>query len=248
MTNRHDDDRRALEEAALLPEDDARRREVVDGLEDTGEDRQAWCDIVAENEDLRLRLRGVEAPANLLERVRAVRGPVMHARRRRPSLMTGALIAATVLLALTVGLLALRSGVPTDSATYELATLAAMDHAARPEMTVKTDDLDALAAALDDELPFDFSITRPEPGAVLIGGRLCTFGERPLVYTCWRIDGEEVAMYQVRRSEFGLAARQSRREMDIPAQGSRESRCWACVWTDARFAYVLVRDQKSSAG
>jgi len=248
MANRHDDDRRALEEAALLPEEDARRREVVDELEETGEDRQAWCDILAENEDLGLRLRGVEAPAGLLGRVRAVRGSIVPEGRRRLSLMTGALMAATILLAVTVGLLVLRSGAPADSATYELATLAAMDHAARPEMTIKTEDLDVLAVALDEELPFDFNITRPEPGAVLIGGRLCTFGDRPLVYTCWRIDGKEVAMYQVRRSEFGLAAGQSRREMDIPAEGSRESRCWTCVWTDAQFAYVLVRDQKSSAG
>jgi len=248
MTSQSDDGRRALEEAALLPEDDSRRREVVDALEDTGADRQAWCDILAENEDLRLRLRSVEAPAGLLERVRSIRGPIEPASHRRRALLGSIVVAATILLVVTVGLLVLRSDVPADSATYELATLAAMDHAARPEMTIKTDDLATLAEALDDQLPFDFSITRPEPGAVLIGGRLCTFGDRPLVYTCWRIDGKEVAMYQVRRSEFGLVAGESRREMDIPAEGSRESRCWTCVWTDAQFAYVLVRDQKSSAG
>ncbi|MEX2219732.1 MAG: hypothetical protein WD749_13345 [Phycisphaerales bacterium] len=248
MTHQHDEDLRALEETALLPEDDPRRRELADRLEGaTSERRDAWCAILAENEDLRLRLRGVEVPPGLPERVR--RGCDGATARRRAFPLRRAAVAAAVLLVAVLAVLVVRSGRgPTASATYQLATLAAMDHAARPEMTVKTDDLDTLAEALGDGLPFDFNITRPEPAAILLGGRLCSFGDRPLVYTCWRIGAKEVALYQVRRTEFGLAARQSRREMDIPAHGSRESRCWTCVWTDAEFAYVMVRDQKSLAG
>jgi len=246
----HDEDaRRDLEEAALLPAGDARRRELVDGLYGAaGEQRDAWCGILAENEDLRVRLRGVDVPPGLLGRVRRVR----EGAAGRPLVfpVTRAVVVAAALFGVVFGVLLVRSGGPSSSAgpIYQLATLAAMDHAARPEMTIKTDDLQALAEAMDDDLPFDLSIERPEPGAVLIGGRRCAFGDRPLAYTRWRIDGGEVAVYQVRRSEFGLAARQPSREMDVPERGSPPSRCRVRVWSDAEFAYILVRDHRSRPG
>ncbi|MCI0434597.1 MAG: hypothetical protein L0271_13300 [Gemmatimonadetes bacterium] len=250
MTHGHDDERRALEEAALLPEADPRRREVVRTLDAvTDKQREEWCVSLAENEDLRLRLRGVEVPSGLLARVRSVRDGIVPARRRRATPLAGFLVAAAVLLvAVSVFVVRSRGKGSADLLIHELATLAAMDHAARPELTIKTDDPDTLEAALRGDAPFGLNIASPEPGAVLVGGRVCSFGDRPLVYTCWVDAGDDVALYQVRRSEFGLGARWAPRDVDIPARGSPPSRCRVRVWTDAEFAYVVVHDRRQRSG
>lgn len=135
-----------------------------------------------------------------------------------------------------------------DRAVHKLALLAAMDHAARPALAIHTDDLGALAAALGSNAPFEISIVHPEPGAVLAGGRVCRFGDCPLVYTCWRVGAADVALYQVRRGEFGLRAGLPERDVEVPDQGSPVSRCRIRVWTDADFAYVVVHDDRGPDG
>lgn len=244
MTHQHDDERRALEEAALLSEDDPRRREIVDGLEGMGEAHDMWCAIVRENEDLRLRLRDVDTPPGLIERTRGVRHGTAPPRRARPLKRT--LTAAIALLVTVVGVLLVRSGGidPAYGPTYELATLAAMDHAARPKMAVTTDDLNILASSLGDSLPFDLGITAPEPSAVLLGGRLCSFGDRPIVYTRWRTEGGEIAIYQMEQRAFGLRPGIGPVDIETPENGSPDSRCNVRVWTDDRFAYVSVNDRR----
>lgn len=251
MTHPYDDTLRSLEEAALLPEGDPRRRVTIDGLGTDGAPREhltrAWLDILTENEALALRLRNVEVPTGVLERIcaapRAPRAASRALPRGWPSGVVGGMAVAAIVLVVVVWMVVPWGQRGTLRPSAELATLAAMDHAARPEMTILTDDLDALALALGDRVPYELGITSPGPGAVLVGGRVCTFGDRPLVYTCWHMDGRRVAVYQVRRGEFGLAAHQPPSTMDVPARGSRESQCRASVWTDAEFGYVLVHDR-----
>jgi len=244
MTHQRDDELRALDEAALLPEDDPRRSEFVESLQD----RDAWCAILAENEDLRLRLRSVDIPQGLTDRVRSVRTTPMSASRRRFALVQRMLVAAAILLAAFLGVVALQSASRGNGAIHELATLAAMDHAARPELTVETAHMNTLRARLHSSAPFELNIDAPEPGAVLTGGRVCSFGDRPLVYTRWSDADEDIAVYQVDRRAFGLSAGLSATEVDIPEEGSPVSRCRVRIWSDAEFAYVVVHDQRRRDG
>jgi len=244
MTHQRDDERRALDEAALLPEDDPRRSEFVESLQD----RDAWCAILAENEDLRLRLRSVDIPQGLTDRVRSARTGSRPSKRRRVSPVRGALIAAALVLVSALALFAVRSPLDAERTIYELATLAAMDHAARPELTVETTELETLVARLRGSAPFQLNIDAPEPGAVLTGGRVCSFGDRPLVYTRWSDADEDIAVYQVDRRAFGLRAGLSKTEVDIPEEGSPVSRCRVRIWSDTEFAYVVVHDQRRRDG
>lgn len=248
MPRQYNDESRAMEEAALLPQDDPRRRAFVEALEDSGADHRAWCEALARNEDLRLRLLGVDTPAELTERIRAVRGPEVCAPRSRQPAFVGAILAATVLIAITVGLFASRHGTPADTAVYELAKLAAADHATLPGMTVETNDLGGLSLALGDSLPFDIAIKSPQPGAELLGGRLCSFGDRPIVYTRWRTEDGEVAVYQMEHQAFGLGPGLQPVDIGTSQIGSSGSPCNVRVWSDDSFAYVAVEDRPVPGG
>ena len=86
-----------------------------------------------------------------------------------------------------------------------------------------------LIARLRSSAPFHLNIDSPEPGAVLAGGRVCSFGDRPLLYTLWREGDEEFAAYQVDRRAFDLRAGLSATEVNIPEDGSLVSRCRARI-------------------
>lgn len=240
MTPIHDERRRLLEETALLPENDPRRHEFMALLRDGPESqREEWCDVVAENEDLRLRLLAVESPTGLSGRLQAIR----ERRNRRLRSRILPLAAAVVLIASLLGFLIVRAE-GENLAVHTLAVLSVMDHAARPELTALTDDPDSLSAALRESIPFKLKIPDPGDGAVLTGGRVCSFGNRPLVYTCWQWGDEDVAVYQLQRKQFGLRANMAPHHVDIPEHGSPQSRSRVRVWTDDEFAYVVVHDQQ----
>lgn len=249
MTAAHDELNRRLEEAALLAENDPHRQEIVAALDASAlAEREQWCTILAENEELRWRLRAVELPAGLMERLRRVRETARPAKRRRIFPMAAGAAATLVLVValwwVVSGWIAARLS---DRAVGELAVLAALDHAARPALSVQTDDIGALSRGLRGS-PFALNIVTPEPGASLVGGRICTFDDRPILYTCWRRGEEDVAVYQVRRREFGLAANLPASEAETPQRGSPVSRCRVRVWTDADYAYVIVHDQRRPGG
>ena len=240
MTPIHDERRRLLEETALLPENDSRRHEFMALLRDGPESqREEWCDVVAENEDLCLRLLAVEAPSGLSGRLQMIRAR----RNRHLRSWIFPLAAAVILIASLLGFLIVQAD-REDRAAHELAVLSVMDHATRPVLTARTDDPDALSASLGESIPFELRIPHPGDGAVLAGGRVCSFGERPLVYTCWKKGDKDVAVYQLRRKAFGLRAGLTARDVDIPEHGSPESRSRVRIWTDDEFAYVVVHDQQ----
>lgn len=241
--------RRSLGEGEFPGDDDLRgctpAREL-DGMSES--QRDEWRAMRDENEDLRHRLREVEIPSGLLDRVRGVREGSQGTRRRRITPLTGALAGVAVILVTATMLFFVQSAgsAATDARVYDLAVLAAMDHSARPELSVRAGDLDALQAGLSGDAPFMLNVSSPEPGAVLVGGRVCSFGDRPLMYTCWRDGENDVAVYQVRRSEFDLPGGIPATEMFIPQHGSPVSRCRVTVWSDGEFAYVVVHDQRRS--
>jgi len=83
---------------------------------------------------------------------------------------------------------------------------------------------------------------------VLTGGRVCSFGDRPLVYTRWSDADEDIAVYQVDRRAFGLRAGLSKTEVAIPEDGSLVSRCRVQIWSDVKYGYVIVHDQQRRDG
>jgi len=250
MTRRNEDKRRAMEEAALVPENDRSRRELEARLdiESEGDDRETWLTILAQNESLRKSLDNVELPAGLLTRVRAVRGPSRPSRRFPVSARTAALGAAASLLLAAIGIQVVRPEVRAPEATHELATIAAMDHAARPKMTVTTDDPDVLVMALRDSVPFQIHIPNPAPGATLLGGRRCSFGDQPIVYTRWRTESGDIALYQMEHEAFELKPHLAPVSVEMSDDASPGSHCRVRVWSDERFAYVIVTDDHGSGG
>jgi len=256
MTRQHpheDEQRRALEEAAIREEDDPRRRALLDELEREGSDRRRrmWCEILSENEDLRLRLRHVEAPVDLAGRVRSIRrGHRPSAPGRRVS-RTGVGVAVAVLLvagAVLSALLGPSLGVDGDSrrrALRELALLATLDNAGRPELTVSASRLGDLASGLGERSPFPLRIQRPARETRLLGGRVCTFDERPLLYTRWaREGGGTLGVYQVDRRQFGLGAGIPETRVEIGRRGSPEAHCRVRLWTEERFGFIIVEPVK----
>jgi len=250
MAPKHDDERRILEDTALLPEDDPRRLAFVRSLDlATDQQRNAWIALLAENEELRLRLRAGDVPAGLSERVRSIREGDRPGRRRLSGFKIASFAAA---VALTASLLAsilvhLSGPSPSKAAIHELATLAAHDHASRPELTIKTASLKTLAQGLGDEAPFDLHVAPPLSGAVLVGGRVCSFGDRPLLYTCWHVGGDDVAVYQVGAEGFGLPSHSSPTLVTLTG-GSKDSIAnQVKVWADDGFAYAMVRSDNSTS-
>ena len=251
MTNTPPERRRRIEHAALLPEDDVRRRDLIREIEESSSsERDEWYAILSENEEFETRLRHVEVPSGLLERVRAVRQDAPRTRRKWTRSPVGMIAAAALLIATLAGVVWFdgAAGRTVSENAHKLAMLAALDHASRPALSVRTDDISSLREGLRPGSPFTIGITSPRDGATLIGGRVCSFGERPLIYTRWRDGVEDVAVYQVRLDEFALRDSMSPLDVDIAEEGSPVSQCRVRIWSEGEFAYVLVRDQHRLGG
>jgi len=178
---------RELEEAVLLPEGDSTREEARRSIESQGEEgARRWAELLDEHERLRTALRATSIPPGLERRLLDIprrRGP----ERPQVKRVWSAAAAATIVVALTAALLLFlpRSTDP-DAAAERLAALATHDHLSQPELVVTTRDRAEFTAALGARAPFSVRIPAEMGGASLIGGRLCTFGESPIIYSRWR--------------------------------------------------------------
>lgn len=241
-----------MEEASLLSAappnavDDAARGQLLDDIAAAGDwALQEWAELHRENERLRVMLRDVSPPEGLESRLFAI---PTTSRMRRHALRRPLGLAAAILLLLTVGAVVMKwqgappGGTRTDSTIAHVVALVAHDHELRPTLVVETSDPLEAARALETKAPFDVRLVGAPIGAELLGARVCSFPEGPLVYSRWRDvvgQDDELSLYQIRLSDFDLPP-------DLPPQeirsGESGGRCRIRLWSDGQFAYAIVRD------
>jgi len=237
--------RHQMEHAVLLPENDPRRVAASADAQRTEVRARLWDAVLAEHRDLEDRLRDVPLPDGLVDRLRRIPSESSRPRRERRWLRVMSLAAV---LAFTIGVgwyFSAGIGDGPDQPIETLAMLAALDHSSDPTLTVRTDDLSVLSSTLAKSAPFEIAIRPPVSGAMLDGGRLCSFGDRPIVYTRWRTASGGLALYQMEHRTFGIRPGLPPVDINAPKDGSPNSRCRVRVWSDNRFAYVVVDDRRN---
>jgi len=239
--------RRRIEEAALLPSDHPMRRDACDHVSEHGDGaRQVWRDVQQENESLLVELHEVPAPSGLQERLLII---PQNVRRRSRAWKRSIFAAAAVLvLAMTVvpGLLMHPGAEAIDASVVHVASLVADDHSARSQLTVVTSDPRQLFQELQPKAPFPIDLTTTPAAATLVGARICSFGEGPLIYTRWSTTKGDLSMYQLRLSDFGVPPNLPPQEVrqDQPGDRGARRRCRVRLWSDDLFAYAIVVDDE----
>lgn len=231
-----------MDEACLLPSDavDDPTRQLLDEIAAAGDWAvQHWAELHRENERLRVMLRDVSPPEGIESRLLAI---PMTSRMRRHALRRPLGLAAAILMLLAVGAIVMTwRGAPTttESTIAHVVALVAHDHDSRPKLVVETSDPIEAARSLEAKAPFDIRLVGAPAGAELVGARVCSFPEGPLVYSRWRDRDKELSLYQILLSDFDLPP-------DLPPQEFRSSeaggRCRIRLWSDNQFAYAVVRD------
>ena len=241
----------AMEDAVLLPEDDPRRREILQRLDDADPDIQlAWADRLRESERLRLALRHVEPRGGLEERLLRIPGTV-----RRPwwgwrptGWRSAAVLAAAIITTATIVALLRTSSTGTIAdAASRLAALAITDHAGRPVLTVTAAVPREVEAGLTTLAPFAVKVPALDEPYTLVGGRVCSFGSRPIVYTRWRKDNHDHSLYQVRLADFGLPEDLLPTTVTTPPTPGHPIGHRVVIWARDVFAYALVCDGSDAA-
>ncbi|MCH7797997.1 MAG: hypothetical protein IID28_06070 [Planctomycetes bacterium] len=236
----------AMDDAVLLPEDDPRRLEILQQLDDADRRTQlAWADRLRESERLRLALRHVEVPGGLEQRLLGIPASV-----RRPWWkwrLTGwrsaaALAAAVITTAAFVTLLRTSATGTIADAASRLAALAIDDHAGRPVLSVASADPREVEARLTTTAPFAVRVPALDDPYTLLGGRVCSFGSRPIVYTRWRKDNRDHSLYQVRLADFGLPGNLLPTTVTTPPTPGHPIGHRVVIWAQEAFAYALVCD------
>ncbi len=241
MTHQVTDDlRRAMEDAALLACDDPRRREVLARIDEAGvAAREAWSEIQKEYDRLPHSLRLVNPPAGLEERLFKI--PSTTARSSPLSRRGAAILAAAVILSAAVsGLIWLRPPASGPGPAERLAALAIRDHARHPVLTVRTSDRAEVESRLGSLAPFQVRVPALGARCTLVGGRLCKFGSRPLIYTRWQGDGRERSLYQVLATDFDLPQDFLPTEIITPPTPAYPSGHRVVIWADGGSVFALV--------
>jgi hypothetical protein len=234
--------RRRMEEAVLLPADHAEYSAVLEAIAQAGDwAAQDWAALHGENELLRARLQAVHPPEGLEARLLAIPtvGAPRSLRMGVPAVLAAAVI---VILAVAAAWLPRLSAPAADPAIALVAHRMVEDHLSDPHLTIETSDPAAAAAALESTAPFEFRVVPPAAGAALIGARICSFPEGPLILTRWRRDDHQVSVYQIRLADFGVPPNLPPREIVPAGTSGAAATCRVTLWTDDRFIHAVVRD------
>jgi len=238
--------RRRMEEAVLLPVDHPARQELHELASAHGERSQReWCAVQNENEQLLDELQRISAPPGLKDRLLLI--PAATPRRSRVW-MKSMLAAAAVLAVITtvVVSIVLRPGTDSfDQSIAHVASLVAADHTARPHLTVLASNPREAIENLQPNAPFRVDLTTTPGAATLVGGRICSFDEGPLVYTRWKGPRGDISMYQLRLADFALPANLPPRAAG-QNQADDPGECRVRMWSDDHFAYAIVVDGASA--
>ncbi len=233
-------------EAAALPADHPRRREVLARVQQAGawaEDE--WIALLAADERLRVELARVPVPAGLRERLLDIPPALPAAERGRGWRRTAAALAvvAAMVLAAVVAWPWLSSEGRAEAAIERVAGLAVTNHEHRPVLTVESSDPSAVRDALSGATKMPVELPLLGRGYRIEGGRICRLAERPVVYTRWEYDGREHSLFQFDLEDFGLKDGFTERTASIRSEGPPFATHQVVMWSDGRCGYALVCEQ-----
>ena len=234
--------RRRMEEVAALPADDPRHKEVFRQISQAGPwAEQYWLELLRDDEKLRLLLRHVHPSEDLRERLLNIPATTVLRRTNvRRALVFAGVAVICLIVAVWASLPAMQTGPTLTEATRALAVLAATDHVERPELTVQTAMSSEVVAQLNAGVKFPISIPALGEEYDLLGGRVCKFGTRPIVYTRWRRRGREYSLYQVWPTDFDLPRTFPTQVVSIPAKPKEPAGYRVIVWSEGHCAFALV--------
>lgn len=237
----------AMEEVVSLPTDHPRRKAVLRQVETAGEwARTYWADLVREEEQLRLELRDVPAPQGLNQRLNAIPEQVSAANRRHWTMRyrMAATLAAACLVLLVSLLVNLRSQRPDfEQAAQHVARLAVDDHLKQPELAIAASEPDQVASHLQPHVAFVVDVPSMDQALSLLGGRICSFDERPIAHTRWQDpaqEGKEHSIYQFCAADFDLPERFMPTRIEVPAVPGQSQAYEVLIWSAGQCAYVMV--------
>ena len=236
-------------EASLLPAGDPLRNEFEAGISRQSEKAESlWLEMLQENERLRIDLRRVEIPEGL--------GASLLGLAQTPGYrwLSGLAAPGRLLKAAAVVLLALAFG---GTLFYQLDTseknkkfkavaeLALDGHLHDQNVDVVTLDPAYLQSHLAGDIPFEIVMPAINSEFTLVGGRSCSMGAHPVLYTRWASREGRCSIFQFRSSDFGLP-QQSGKEVipgsKVNCPEARGRDCNTVVWSEAGRGYVLVAD------
>lgn len=234
--------RRRMHDATMLPPSHPIQQEVRRDIAAAGDwAQEEWLELQREGEEVRLALHAVTLPTGLEQRLLDI--PMTSAQRHRRHRFPFAAVAAVLMI---IAVSALVVSWPHESSTNRsitrVASLMAIDHASRPELTVFADETWGIVEQMQPIAPFEIRLAAAPIGATLIGGRICRFAAGPLVLTRWHTAEHELSLYQFRLADFGLARNIPQQEIDAPISKGDKGHCRVRLWSDDQFAYAIVSD------
>lgn len=245
--NDHEKDRlrRRIEEVAALSVDDHRHQEVFRETSEAGTwAEQYWLELLRRDEKLRLLLRHAHPPEDLQERLLEIPSTTVLSHRNVRRALVCAGVAASLIVGAWLGLPVRRTGPTLTEAARSLATLVAIDHVKRPKLTIKTAISSEIITHLNAAVKFPISIPALGEEYALLGGRVCKFDTRPIVYTRWRRRGQEYSLYQVSPKDFDLPREFQTQVVSISAKSKESVGHLATIWTEGNCVFALVCENK----
>ncbi len=237
--------RRMMSEAAALPPGDPVRREIEASITKEGEwAEQEWLETLRFDEEVRLRLQTVEPPPGLERSLLSIATQESGRRRPRSRGWWWGAAAAGVAAVVVAGLFSLLPvpGKNEGTRLRTLALLAMSDHLADRHLTTATSEARVLEQALGGKLPFRVAVPDLGPGIALKGGRRCSLGPHPVLYSLWNRSGKECSLFQFRPDDFGLPDRMEAVVL-VPDGGAERESCQVKVWVEEGRGYALVGER-----
>ena len=234
--------RRRMHDATMLPPDRPIQQRVRRDIADAGNwAHEEWLELQQESAEVRLALHAVALPTGLEQRLLDI--PMTSAQRHRRRRVPFAAVAAVLMIVAVSALVVSWSHESsTNRSITRVASLMAIDHASRPELTILADETWGIVEQMQPIAPFEIRLAAAPIGATLIGGRICRFDAGPLILTRWHTAERELSLYQLRLADFGLAPNIPRREIDTFAGDEDKGHCRVRLWSDDHFAYAIVSD------
>jgi hypothetical protein len=123
-----------------------------------------------------------------------------------------------------------------------VAQLAMKDHLADRHVTTATSEPRVLESVLGRLLPFRVILPDLGPEMALKGGRRCTLGPHPVLYSLWAHSGRECSLFQFRPGDFGLPDKMEAVVLVPEGQGEGEI-CSVEIWVEESRGYALVGER-----
>lgn len=229
-----------MRDATMLPPDHPIQEQVRRDITEAGDwAREEWLELQRESEDVRLTLLTVTQPTGLEQRLLDIPMTSAQRRRRVPFVAVAAVLLIVAVSAVVMNWPLVQSS---EQSITRVASLLAIDHSSRPELTVLADEEQGVVEKMQPIAPFEIRLTAAPAAATLIGGRICRFDEGRLILTRWITDGHELSLYQFRLADFGLAPHLPKREIDALSGDENKGHCRVRLWSDDQFAYAIVSD------